>query len=107
MEQFKNEAEDQPPPSRSDNQPFGGLAGMGMGGRLPKRGRKLDPSSLGIASGRGVSDERIEVSILGELAGLSISNESEGGFQMPAMEAMKKWENRYTMRRWVGRCQRY
>ncbi len=98
MEQFKNEAEDQP---RSPNQPLNALGGLGMGARLPGRGRKLDSNALVMTPGRGVSDERIEVSMLGELAGLSISNESEGGFQVPATETVKKWEDKYTLRRWV------
>ena len=49
--------------------------------RLPTRGR-TDADALGLGHSGGVSDERIEVSILGPLAGLSISNESEGGFEV-------------------------
>jgi len=80
MEQFKNQADDQPASRPSSNQPFGGLAGIGIM-RLPGRGRTTDSEPLGMPlSGRGgVAEERIEVSLLGDLAGLSISNENVGG----------------------------
>ena len=81
MEQFKNQAEDQPATHPSTNAPFGGLTGIGIM-RLPGRARSAaDPEALGIPlSGRGgISEERIEVSLLGDLAGLSISNENVGG----------------------------
>lgn len=83
MEKFKNQAEDQPA-----NPPFGGLGGIGMM-RLPGRVRSgADPEPLGLPlPGRGrVSDERIEVSLLGDLAGLSISNENVGGFDVSGYE---------------------
>lgn len=80
MEQFKNQAENQLPSRSSPNQPFGfGIM------RLPGRGRsraEADALGLGPLSRGGVADERIEVSLLGDLAGLSISNESAGGFEV-------------------------
>lgn len=83
MEQFKNQAEDQPASRSTANPPFGGLGGIGMM-RLPGRVRSGDTEGLGLPlPGRGrVSDERIEVSLLGDLAGLSISNENVGGFDV-------------------------
>jgi len=100
MEQFKNQADDQPASRPSSNQPFGGLAGIGIM-RLPGRGRTTDSEPLGMPlSGRGgVAEERIEVSLLGDLAGLSISNENVGGpIDNPSTETVKKWENKFTMR---------
>lgn len=88
MEKFKNQAEDQPASRSSANPPFGGLGGIGMM-RLPGRVRSGgDPEALGLPlPGRGrVSDERIEVSLLGDLAGLSISNENVGGFDVSGWE---------------------
>ena len=84
MEQFKNEAEEQPPSRPPASQTFG-LGGLGMMSRLPGRGRNVDPEGIGLSPlspRRGVSDERIEVSFLGDLAKLSISNEAVGGFEV-------------------------
>ena len=147
MEQYINQAvEDQssPPPSNqressspppSSSQPFGSLAMM----RMPGRGsRRADPRLV-----PGVGDETIEASLLGDLAVLSISNDSHEVYmwlhllheyigvpeqalhgvvssrfgktslsiiiglsfalshfilQNP-VESMKKWDNKYTMRR--------
>ena len=81
MEQFINQAEDLSPqsstnqqqappssssPSSSSSQPFGNFGMM----RIPGRGRRTDRHVP------GVEDETIEASLLGELAVLSISNES-------------------------------
>ena len=81
MEQFKNEAEEQPPSRAPASQPFG-LGGLGMMSRLPGRGRNIDPEGMPLSPRGGVSDERIEVSYLGDLAKLSISNEAVGGFEV-------------------------
>lgn len=74
MEQYKNQAEDQSSPnqpqttSSSSPPPFGSLGIM----RLPGRGsRRADPRLV-----PGVEDETIEASLLGDLAVLSISNDS-------------------------------
>ena len=91
MEQFKNQADNQSPVRSSSNQPFGGLGGIGVI-RLPGRGRTADPEALGLPlpNRGGVSDEsRIEVSLLGDLAGLSISNESTGGFEVSSHFQLK------------------
>ena len=80
MEQYINQAEDpamssssnqpqssSPPSSSSSSQPFG----MGIM-RMPGRGgRRSDPRLI-----PGVGDETIEASLLGDLAVLSISNDS-------------------------------
>jgi hypothetical protein len=81
MEQYINQAdEDQssPPPSSSNQQqpsppssstkPFGSLGMMRMPGR---GGRRVDPRLV-----PGVGDETIEASLLGDLAVLTITDDS-------------------------------
>ena len=79
MEQFINQAQEDvtssmstnpqhPSPSSSSSQPFGSLGMM----RMPGRGsRRADPRLV-----PGVGDETIEASLLGDLAVLSIANDS-------------------------------
>ena len=79
MEQFINQASEdktspsstnpqQPSPPPSSSQPFGSLGMM----RMPGRGsRRADPRLV-----PGVGDETIEASLLGDLAVLSIANDS-------------------------------
>ena len=77
MQQYINQAEDQSPSSTnqqqsssppSSSQPFGSLGIMRMPGR---GGRRSDPRLI-----PGVGDETIEASLLGDLAVLSIANDS-------------------------------
>ena len=82
MEQFKNQAEGGDHNRPNPNPPFPGLGGMDMI-RLPGQGRRTNPDALGMLPNQAaLSEEGIGASILGDLAGLSVSNEATAGFEV-------------------------
>ena len=87
MEQLKNQVEEQPPAGAASaarpspaSQPLFGMGGIM---RLPGRmAAGATGSSEALPGQEGLSDERIDAIRLGPLAGLSISNESTGVFDV-------------------------
>lgn len=89
MKQYKSQTSDENAPitSHSHPQPFPVLGSGGMG-----------MIQHPVRSSMGPEPDRVEVSLLGDLAGLSIIDESVTGLKNPATESVKKWEHKYTMR---------
>ena len=79
MEQYKNEAEGEEHSIPSPSGSFHGLGSQGMI-RMPGSSRRLaNPDAFGMAQ---LSEEGIEAAILGDLVGLTVSDEATRGLEV-------------------------